>query len=476
MSTRQSRFRTPRGIPIMDVMDIPDDLPAPLTTRPLLSRTESLARSRTTSRTNSRDNSVSSSSENREYSTSRSTFKTMENNDSVMSKEDSNNGGGSNEVLPGKASSSHANLKEEEATRFVPSSESPEPMDYHSNTQASQAPEPQGSPSSIVSRGKKRQRSPDIFSENGGLGSDPLDEELQDELDLIEKPLRIKVRGRRLDQIASDLSLHQPSYSSGSRGGIQSGGGPMEVGESSSTTQVKQEEVKLDNPAVSQVDRDDSMKVEMMLDAQEDEPMTPMPSSSSNVLSHSEPTSQNTSESGGSSHNPLPRRDKGKSRAKPESTGSSIHPAPVEVIDITDSPPIPHRTLPSSRGNPSYKGKQREEQPGSSEDVPSGSGDTSTGTPGAVAVDEPNPEDDNLLSSYTCPICFCAPTNATLTPCGHICCGECLFTAIKTTQQRASVIGPPEDARCPVCRAVIPGWDGKGGGVIGLKIRAVFSL
>lgn len=30
--------------------------------------------------------------------------------------------------------------------------------------------------------------------------------------------------------------------------------------------------------------------------------------------------------------------------------------------------------------------------------------------------------------------------------------------------------------RCPVCRAAIPGWDGKGGGVIGLRPRAVFSL
>jgi hypothetical protein len=31
-------------------------------------------------------------------------------------------------------------------------------------------------------------------------------------------------------------------------------------------------------------------------------------------------------------------------------------------------------------------------------------------------------------------------------------------------------------SRCPVCRAEITKWDGKGGGVIGLKARAVFSL
>ncbi|KAF8965799.1 hypothetical protein BDZ97DRAFT_1658658, partial [Flammula alnicola] len=86
------------------------------------------------------------------------------------------------------------------------------------------------------------------------------------------------------------------------------------------------------------------------------------------------------------------------------------------------------------------------------------------------------------LSSYTCPICFSPPTNATLTPCGHICCGACLFAAVKATLQRAALsgMGGAQDglgeARCPVCRATIPGWDGKGGGVIGLKARAIFSL
>lgn len=48
------------------------------------------------------------------------------------------------------------------------------------------------------------------------------------------------------------------------------------------------------------------------------------------------------------------------------------------------------------------------------------------------------------LSSFPCPICFSPPVNATLTPCGHICCGECLFTAIKTTMQRAVTHMSPE--------------------------------
>ncbi|KAJ6632434.1 hypothetical protein B0H10DRAFT_2206797 [Mycena sp. CBHHK59/15] len=84
---------------------------------------------------------------------------------------------------------------------------------------------------------------------------------------------------------------------------------------------------------------------------------------------------------------------------------------------------------------------------------------------------EPEP-----LSAYSCPICFFPPTNATLTPCGHVCCGSCLFTAVKTMTQRGAMMPEASVARCPVCRAQIPDWDGKGGGVIGLKVRAVFSL
>ncbi|SJK99454.1 uncharacterized protein ARMOST_02755 [Armillaria ostoyae] len=49
----------------------------------------------------------------------------------------------------------------------------------------------------------------------------------------------------------------------------------------------------------------------------------------------------------------------------------------------------------------------------------------------------PEPEP---LSSYNCPICFTPPTNATLTPCGHICCGSCLFTAVKVAKRRAGLM------------------------------------
>ena len=59
---------------------------------------------------------------------------------------------------------------------------------------------------------------------------------------------------------------------------------------------------------------------------------------------------------------------------------------------------------------------------------------------------DPEPEHEPL-SAYTCPICFFPPTNATLTPCGHICCGSCLFTAVKTTMQRGVAMGEGNIAR-----------------------------
>ncbi|EIM90662.1 uncharacterized protein STEHIDRAFT_136703 [Stereum hirsutum FP-91666 SS1] len=87
---------------------------------------------------------------------------------------------------------------------------------------------------------------------------------------------------------------------------------------------------------------------------------------------------------------------------------------------------------------------------------------------------EPTPAAESLLSSYACPICFSPPINATLTPCGHIMCGECLFTAVGVAVGRTGAVGL--GARCPVCRANLPGWDGRGGGVIGLKARVLISL
>ncbi|KIY69368.1 hypothetical protein CYLTODRAFT_230546 [Cylindrobasidium torrendii FP15055 ss-10] len=78
------------------------------------------------------------------------------------------------------------------------------------------------------------------------------------------------------------------------------------------------------------------------------------------------------------------------------------------------------------------------------------------------------------LGGFNCPVCFCAPTNATVTPCGHISCGECLFSAIKIAQSKHFGL-EPFAARCPVCRTEIPGWNGRGGGVIGLIPKVVYN-
>ncbi|KAI0255000.1 hypothetical protein BJV78DRAFT_810767 [Lactifluus subvellereus] len=84
------------------------------------------------------------------------------------------------------------------------------------------------------------------------------------------------------------------------------------------------------------------------------------------------------------------------------------------------------------------------------------------------------PQDPEPLHTYSCPICFASPTNATLTPCGHIMCGECLFTAVGAAAARMGIASLA--ARCPVCRATIPKWDGRGGGVIGLQPRVVITI
>ncbi|KAK0470345.1 uncharacterized protein EV420DRAFT_1256683 [Desarmillaria tabescens] len=98
--------------------------------------------------------------------------------------------------------------------------------------------------------------------------------------------------------------------------------------------------------------------------------------------------------------------------------------------------------------------------------------------PSETTAEERHEAELEPLSSYNCPICFTPPTNATLTPCGHICCGSCLFTAVKVAKRRAGLMmgGGELLAKCPVCRATIPGWDGRGGGVIGLKARTLFSV
>lgn len=145
---------------------------------------------------------------------------------------------------------------------------------------------------------------------------------------------------------------------------------------------------------------------------------------------------------------------------------ASEHPTNSRILELLNSMNEPSHALPS-KGN-GKEGAQAEE------------------------------DDPTALSAFTCPVCFSPPENATLTPCGHVMCtfslsilstmrtkrsgnvgGKCLFSAIKAARQRHAGLygreglapdGTKNEAICPVCRVPIPGWDGRGGGVIGLSI------
>lgn len=43
-----------------------------------------------------------------------------------------------------------------------------------------------------------------------------------------------------------------------------------------------------------------------------------------------------------------------------------------------------------------------------------------------------------LFSSYKCPICLCPPKNLSVTPCGHIFCGPCLYDALSVNTREAN--------------------------------------
>ncbi|KAL1700130.1 hypothetical protein EV121DRAFT_283589 [Schizophyllum commune] len=146
-------------------------------------------------------------------------------------------------------------------------------------------------------------------------------------------------------------------------------------------------------------------------------------------------------------------------------TGTSPRKQPEQYADVETLPDIGLGVVdrpPSPSTN--AKGKQR------------AASRTPAREPKAEPASPAPPPKQTPLAEYTCPICFFAPTNATLTPCGHICCGSCLFTAVKTAMLRAAHTPEGLEAKCPVCRATIPGWDGRGGGVIGLKLRSKVTI
>ncbi|KAF9513528.1 hypothetical protein BS47DRAFT_1344174 [Hydnum rufescens UP504] len=175
-----------------------------------------------------------------------------------------------------------------------------------------------------------------------------------------------------------------------------------------------------------------------------------------------------------------------------------------ELVDLTESPdaPFPSPTAagvhpyairsPSNSPTSRSRKRQRVDDGESSTylgqtqiDVPSMNPGTVDGTPGPSVASELKPDSKRPqtdpppsrtpLGQYTCPICFSPPRPATLTPCGHILCASCLFGALRSARDRATSPSDVNTARCPVCRAVLRGWDWRGGGIIGIEAKVLKS-
>jgi len=124
--------------------------------------------------------------------------------------------------------------------------------------------------------------------------------------------------------------------------------------------------------------------------------------------------------------------------------GSSRHPAKLFIHKYLFTPepdrkgkgkarePIT-QTEPSDLVEPETQRPPKQPIPSPSLEVPT----TSSSSKATTAKPTKPPADP--LSDYTCPVCFSAPTNATITPCGHICCGSCLLGAVKAGIQPAGM-------------------------------------
>jgi len=131
--------------------------------------------------------------------------------------------------------------------------------------------------------------------------------------------------------------------------------------------------------------------------------------------------------------------------------GTPLVPAPADATSddvVVISPALPLHRTPSPLRPPSIDDPTPLDMMPSSTPKPEASHSLPV-TP--VDIISSSPSAPEPLSAYTCPICFSPPTNATLTPCGHICCGPCLFAAVKSMVKRNMVIAMD---RAPVPRSM----------------------
>ena len=131
----------------------------------------------------------------------------------------------------------------------------------------------------------------------------------------------------------------------------------------------------------------------------------------------------------------------------PPNTQSTAH-EDASFSEDTDTPVASQSAIcPGATSPPTPPSPRREDGASETSSTSKGKGKArETRPPESVPIHEVEP-----LAAYTCPVCFSPPTYATITPCGHVLCGECLFTAVKTTIQRGAYTLPPGErmtARC----------------------------
>jgi hypothetical protein len=124
--------------------------------------------------------------------------------------------------------------------------------------------------------------------------------------------------------------------------------------------------------------------------------------------------------------------------SSPRRSGVFATHLPIDVDALSDSPVLglSDATASSDRAEGSSKAQIKIEA----------SDEDGTLFPQVLSPSDPVPPPSRKhpepFSAYVCPICLSPPSYPTVTPCGHLCCGECLFSAVKSTIERSAYHGP----------------------------------
>ncbi|OCF58162.1 hypothetical protein L486_04192 [Kwoniella mangroviensis CBS 10435] len=144
----------------------------------------------------------------------------------------------------------------------------------------------------------------------------------------------------------------------------------------------------------------------------------------SNRSRHMPPSSSSSSSSESSDGRRYTTEEKGKGRAiVPATTPIEIQSSPEESDD-----PQRDNSIQLIDSSPQKKRRRRSDSDVIVDSVKTDSNDRSKGVRGEEEKEVD--EDDTLAGGYTCPVCFCPPSQAVMTPCGHILCAQCLHSSL----------------------------------------------